>query len=160
MDTVIDGLRARWLAVIAITVGTAIGIQVSEPDYNKIQAAKDAAAFVHLLDEPGRAMLATGFDLLFAAAYGTLGVIGLRAHGVGTRLAAWGTAAVVIGAASDEVENVFVLTNIARRDTLTDGWVDAMQVPGTTKWIAAPGILVLFAFTGRAILRDKRRPTR
>lgn len=152
-----EQLRARWAVVAVVTAVAAIGIMVAEPDYTNLQLADSAAEFARLLDHPGPAMLATAFDLLFAVAYGVLGIIGLRAHGRGTALARWATVAIVVGAASDFLENLLVMANIVQRDTLTDGWIDAMQVPGTTKWIATPGFLVLFGYIVRSAL-ERRRP--
>ena len=154
-----DWLRAHWVLVAVVTAVSGLAIQLAEPDYTSLQTASDAAEFVRLIDSAGRAISATLADVVFALAYGTLGVIGLRAHGRGSRLATAATVLVVVGAASDEVENSLVLANILRRRSLTDGWVDAMQVPGTTKWVAVAGLLVLIGFLVRSALERPRQGT-
>lgn len=62
--------------------------------------------------------------------------------------------AIALGAACDELENLFLLGNIARRRTVSDGWILAMRIPGSLKWAAAPGFLLLFALLiARAVRR-------
>ena len=139
-----------------------MSISLLEPDYTKLQTAADADAFVALLDQPGRAIGAALADMVFALSYGVLGVIGLRVHGGETWYATAGGVAVATGAFFDEIENMFVIANIVARDTITDAWINAMQIPGTLKWIATPGFLLLFglilvrAVQGLAIRRRAR----
>jgi hypothetical protein len=149
-------MRANWKALLVLVIVSAIAIMVLEPDYSKLQGAKDADEFRSLLDHPGRAMLATIADMIFAVGYGLLGVVGFRAHAPGTLFATIGSFCIAAGATCDEIENVFVLTNIIRREQLTDAWINAMQVPGTFKWIGTVGFLMLF---GLLIVRGVQRRT-
>ncbi len=142
------------MVVLAVTLASGAAIWISESDYIDLQNASGAADFVGHLDAPGRTLLAAGFDIVFSVAYAALGVVGFRTHGAGSRLAAWGAGFLVAGAVSDEIENGFVVANVVRRDTLTDGWVDAMQVPGTTKWMIVPGFLLLLWFIATRSRRD------
>jgi hypothetical protein len=68
--------------------------------------------------------------------------------------------AVVVGAVSDELENLIVIGNVARRETLSDGWIDLMRVAGTVKWIAAPAILMLYVLLVRAAFNARARTRR
>jgi hypothetical protein len=135
-----------WKPLLLATVAGAVAITVVGPNHTDLQLAGSADEFRALLDEPGRHLAAAAIDLVFAACYGLLGVVGLRIVGGSSLLARLGQAVIVAGAAFDEIENVFLLRNIEARDSLTDGWVDAMQVPGTLKWIATPGFLVLIGW--------------
>lgn len=152
----IERWRPRWRLLLLCTVAALAGIWLSEPDYTSLQLADDAADFVATVDSPGRAMLAAGFDLLFALLYGTLGIIGLRTHARGRAVAMWGVLAIAVGVAGDEAENVMVLANVAQRASLTEQAVDVMRVFGTVKWVAQLGFLVLAGLALRNLLDDRR----
>ena len=149
-----DRLRPHWKVLLAVTVVAGIAIMVTGPNHTDLQMADDADEFRALLGEPGRHLAAALVDVVFAVAYGLLGVVGFRAVGGASLAARLGATAIAAGAVFDEIENVFLVANILGRRTLTDGWVDAMQVPGTLKWVATPGFLLLFAFV---IVRAVRR---
>ena len=93
-----------------------------EPDYNDLQTANDAADFRGLLDSPARAMVAVGFDLVLAAAYGLLGYVALRSLLAGRQAAWWAAAVVMLAAGGDEVENLFMVSTFsAEPRSQTDG---------------------------------------
>jgi len=127
------------------------------PAWMKLQwFTPDADAFRSLLESPARTTLAGLFDIVVAASYGALGWIGLRHHGRGapvSRIAAW---AVVVGASFDQIENILVLRNVAAIETLTDGWVTAMRLPGALSFVAAPAILLLYGYLIRTWLERRR----
>jgi hypothetical protein len=152
----VDRWRLRWPWVALAVLLSGLAIFLAEPHYTDLQTADDAGRFVELLDHPRRAILAAGFDIVFAAAYGLLFLIGLRTHSRGRRICPWASAAVVTGALADEVENLLVIANAARRRTVTDGWIDAMQVPGTIKWVAEIGLLVLLGLMLTNWVQDRR----
>jgi hypothetical protein len=145
----------RWHVLLGVTIVAAIGIQILEPDYNKLQTAANADAFRATLgDEKAGAIAATLCDFVFAAGYGTLAVIAFRALSDGPgRLV--GIALLGGAAVFDEIENVFVLTNLSRAATTTDGWITAMTSVGYVKWTA--GILGSLCLAGFAIARLARR---
>jgi len=124
-------------------VVSAIAIFVVGPNHDELQMAKDADAFRSYLEHPGRQLSAAFIDLVFAASYGLIGVFGYQATRFRPAARRAGIALVAAAALFDEVENGFLIHNIVARDTLTNGWVDAMQVPGTLKWIGSPALLVL-----------------
>jgi hypothetical protein len=99
--------------------------------------------------------------VVFAAGYGLLGLVGLRALGSKGALAKIGAVVIAAAALFDESENVLLISNIARRRTLTDGWIYAMRIPGTLKWVGSPVLLVVFvALISRALRRDSgHRPS-
>ena len=143
--------------LLAATIVGAIAIGVLGPHHVDLQSAADADAFRSFArDDPGGHLAAAAVDIAFAVSYGLLGVVGLRRLGGEARWVRIGQALVVVGAGSDVIENVFLLRNISTRDSLTDGWVDAMQVPGTLKWVAAPGIVLLHVLAVRAIVSKLR----
>ena len=96
------------------------------------------------------------FDIAFAVGYGLLGLIGLRSIGARGWLARVGALLIVVAALSDEAENLVLLRNIAAHRTLTDGWIDAMQVPGTTKWVGTPAFFVVLVLAVRNAVQSKR----
>ena len=64
----------------------------------------------------------------------------------------------MVGAVCDLTENVLVITNIARRDELTDGWIDAMRSLGNVKWLFGLGgavVLIVLLITDRT---QRRKP--
>jgi hypothetical protein len=152
---VIAGLAPRWKLLLAITIGAAVGIQLLEPDYNELQTAPDALAFLYALGGPGRALAASGCDMVFAAGYGTLGVIGMRVWSPARVVARIGTVLIVGSALFDEIENGFLVRNILSRERLTDGWIAAMRVPGTLKWMGSPVFLILLLVLARRELRRR-----
>jgi hypothetical protein len=151
----VERLRSHWKPLLAMTIVAAIGIQVCEPDYNKLQTANDAVAFRHVLAHPGRAAAATLCDIVFAAGYGLLGLVGLRALGSRTRLATVGAVLIAASALFDELENLLLIGNISRHRTLTDGWIFVMRVPGTLKWVGSPALLVVLVLLVRRTLRRR-----
>jgi hypothetical protein len=120
-----------------------VGIFVFGPKHADLQMAHDADAFRSYLEHPGRQLAAACIDVVFAASYGLIGVLGYQATRFRPAARLAGIALVAAAALFDEVENGFLIHNIVTRDSLTDGWVDAMQVPGTLKWIGSPALLVL-----------------
>lgn len=149
-----ERLGDYWKPLLAITVLAGIGIAVFGPNHMELQMADGADAFRDHLDGPTRHLVAALFDVVFAAGYGLLGVAVLRA--IDARGLPGTVAAVTIlaGALFDEIENVFLIANIARHEVLTDGWITAMQVPGTLKWIGSIGFVILFVLL---ILRWRAR---
>ena len=140
----IERLWRHWKLLLAVTVIAGAGIQAFEPDWNDLQMADGADAYRALLDSTGRATAAALSDIVFAAGYGLLGVAGVRSLGGRSPVAVVAAVAIAVGALADEVENVFMIRNINSEATLTDGWIDAMQVFGTIKWIGALGFLYFF----------------
>jgi hypothetical protein len=150
-----EWVRAHWKVLLAVTVVAAIALTVLEPGYITLQMSTDAPGF-RQIDYPQRATLAALIDIVFAVGYGALGVAGLRAVAGRTTAATLGSIAIAVGALFDEIENVLLIRNIANRDDLTDGWVDAMHVPGALKWIATPGFLLLFGLLIAQRVRARR----
>lgn len=146
-------MRTRTL--LAVTTAAAIAITVIGPNHNDLQLAASADRFRAELDEPGRHLAAGAIDILFAVAYGTLGFVELGKRAAGRWFGRAAQVLVVVGATADVIENLFLLRNIAARATVSDGWIDAMQVPGTVKWVAAPGFLLLFWLVGRDLLHRR-----
>ena len=155
----LDRLRAHWGVVLAITVAAAIGINLFDSAYNVLQTAPTAAAFQHTLTSRASALGATGCDIVFAAGYGTLGLIGLRVLDPPRRLTLVAAALVVASSAFDELENLVLVRNIVAERTLTDGWIIVMRVPGTLKWIGSPVFLALLIGLVLRFVR-RRRPRR
>ena len=153
--TGIDTLRRRWIVVLAITVAAAVGINLFEPAYNSLQTAPSAAAFQHTLTDHGRAIAATGCDIVFALGYGALGLIALRTLDTPRRLARPAAVLIIASALCDELENIVLVRNIVAARTLTDGWITVMRGPGALKWIGLPIFFVLLvALALRAVRRD------
>ena len=147
---------ATWKVLLAAAVVTAVVLTVVGPQHANLQMAANADAFRAKLAHPGRELASALLDFLFAASYGLLGIVGYRMTGFRPSIKRVAVVVIAIGALCDEIENVFLVRNIAKRRTLTDGWVDAMQVPGTLKWIASPVLLVLMIWAvGRAVRRVK-----
>jgi hypothetical protein len=150
-------VRRHWRPLLVVLVLAAIANLVLAPDWNALQTARDATTFVRMLDHPARILGAATCDLVFAASYGILGYVGLRRWGERSRLARVAAVAVLIGAASDELENVLLIRNVVRRADLSDAWIDVMRLAGTVKWVAAPAVLLLYGYLVRAALRHRRR---
>jgi hypothetical protein len=152
----VDRLPARWPWLLVVTLVALVAIRVLEPNYVDLQLADDADAFRAAITAPGRALAAAVADMVFAAGYGLLGVIGYRAHGGRAAWATAGAVVVAIGALADEAENLFVFANVAGRAELTNGRIDAMQIAGTMKWLIVPGFLgLLVVLIGRAVTRRR-----
>ena len=144
----------RWQVLLGLTAVFAV-ILLIEPRHNDLQTADNAADFVKTLDGHTTAStLAALCDVAFAAAYCAVGLEGLRIVGRGSRLAVVGSVLIAVGALCDEIENVFLIRNIANPESLTNGAVDLMQVPGTIKWVGGFGFLILF---GLLIQRARQR---
>ena len=153
-----DWVRNNWKWLLAITVVVFVSIGVLEPDYTKLQTAKDADAFRRILgDNRGGAVAANLCDFVFALGYGSLGVLAFRSVDP-TRRGMVGAAILAGGAIADEVENVFVFRNLVGSDTTTDGWIDAMRGVGTVKTTLL--LLGLGAFAGTVLLRLLKRDAR
>lgn len=120
----------------------------------------DADAFRSLLgDNDTRVFFAGLSDVVFAAGYGLLGVIAFRALAAGL-VSTIGTVSIVGSALFDEIENVLVLLNISRSDSLTDGWVQAMTSVGAVKWALGAAALVLLVIAGvQALRRSRKEPS-
>jgi hypothetical protein len=142
--------------VLAVTIAAAVGINLFELAYNRLQTAPNAAAFQHTLGNQARAIAATCCDIVFAAGYATLGLIALRVLDVPRRLALPAAALIVASAVFDEVENLVLIRNIVAEDTLTDGWIRVMRIPGTLKWIGSPIFVVLLVALARRFIRQRR----
>ena len=155
----IDALRPHWKLLLVGTVVAAVGIQLFEPDYNKLQTAHDAAGFIAVLESPGRAIGAACCDILFAVGYGLLGLIGLRAVGAKGRAAQVGAVLIAGSALCDILENLFVIRNAAAHETLTDAWIVAMRVPGTLKWMGSPVLFVVLVLLARQAITRRRTPS-
>lgn len=153
----IERLRPHWKLVAVGTLVALAGIGVAKSNYASLQLASTPNEFVEELDgESGRAMLAGVFDLLFAFGYGALGLIGLRAHGRGRRVAAWAAVAVVIGVAGDQLENGLVIANAAQHDSIDQTRIDVMGGFGAIKWVAQLGNLVLLVLLALNWSADRR----
>ena len=144
------GVEVRpWQWLLGVTILSAIAIVVLGPHHNDLQLAGSADAFRRLLvidgrDQSGRHIAAAVADVVFAAAYGRLGFAVVQAlRDPPQRLANAGATLLGLGAIFDELENAVLIRNIVGRRTLTDGWVDAMQYPGTVKWIGGVGVVIL-----------------
>ncbi|CAN5468850.1 hypothetical protein BH10ACT3_BH10ACT3_23390 [soil metagenome] len=150
---------------MAIWVGLGVAIFVVAPRYNDAQRAGGVAEFGSVVEAgtPWRFAAAGVLDIGFAVAYGLLGfAIGWREQRAREGLA-WlrvrqtaGTI-VAVGALCDIAENLVVLANIARRDTLTAEWIDVMRILGDLKWLLGiGGALVLLVAVGGEELRRRR----
>ncbi|MEN3272827.1 MAG: hypothetical protein V7636_1588 [Actinomycetota bacterium] len=147
---------ASWKLLLAAAIVTAAVLTVVGPDHAGLQMAADADAFRAKLTHPGRELAAALIDVGFAASYGLLGIVGYRMTTFRSSIKRFAIALVALGALCDEIENMFLVRNITERRTLSDGWVDAMKVPGTLKWIGSPALLVLMVWAiGRAVRRAR-----
>jgi hypothetical protein len=155
-------MRTYWQLLLVVVIAALAGIRLLEPEYNALQTATDAADFRDALDYPGRAIAAALCDVVFAVGYGLLGIVAFRALGGRSRLATAGVVAIVAGAAFDELENLLVIANIIRRETLTDSWIDAMRIAGVAKWVAILASLALLValLIFRATRRGRDGPVR
>ena len=152
----LDWLRAHWVIVLAVTVAAAIGINVFDSSYNTLQTAADATHFRRALGSHTRALAATGCDMVFALGYGALGLVAVRVLDPPRRLALVAGVGVVGSSLFDELENLILLRNITSAQTLTDGWITVMRVPGTLKWIGSPIFLVLLIAIARRALQQRK----
>jgi hypothetical protein len=146
--------------LLAVTVVAAIGISLFDSSYNMLQTATDAAGFRRALGSHNRAFAATGCDIVFAVGYGGLGLVALRALDPPRRLALAAAVVVVASSLFDELENLILMRNVTSAQTLTNGWITVMRVPGTLKWIGSPIFLVLLIATARRALRRIPDPDR
>ena len=151
----LDGLRARWTIVLAVTVVAAIGINLFDSAYNSLQTATDAAGFHRALGSHTRALAATGCDIVFAAGYGVLGLVALRVLDPPRRMALLAGSVVVASSLFDELENLILMRNITSATTLTNGRITLMRVPGTLKWVGSPIFLLLLIAITRRSLRQR-----
>jgi hypothetical protein len=142
-----------WKVVLALAVVTAIGIFVVGPQHDELQMAANAEVFRANLEHPGRQLAAAIIDLAFAASYGLLAFMGYRMAPFRPALRRAAIAIVAFAAACDEIENGFLIRNILARRSLTDAWVDAMQVPGTLKWIGSPAVAVVMVWAIARVIR-------
>jgi hypothetical protein len=148
---------SRWGLLLLVTVIAGVAIVVIEPDYNKLQTAKDVAGFKATLDgDRTRALIATCFDFVFAAGYGTLLVAALRAMAPTRTLAVLGTVLALGGAVADELENLLVFTNVGRNGGVNIRWIDLMKLFGTAKTVllAAALVLLVVLLIRRAVSRS------
>lgn len=158
----VERLAARWPVLVATWLGLGVAIFLVAPHYNDAQRAGDPATFRAVVEvgAPWRFALAAVIDLGFALAYGLLGLaVGWRERpGEGRcwrRVRQTAGVAVVLGALCDIAENLVVLANIAGRETLTQGWIDAMRTLGDLKWLLGLGgaAVLLVALTADALRR-------
>lgn len=140
-----------------MTVVGAVAISVISPDHNELQLAEDAVSFRAALSDRGRALAGAVIDVGFAATYGLLGLAAIRASRSRGALAGVSAGLIVAAALFDELENIVLIANIVRHDDLTDGWITAMQVPGTLKWLGAPGFLLLLGLLIARLLKRRNR---
>jgi hypothetical protein len=155
---VLRRLGSHWKLLLLVTIVAAVATPLFDPKYNSLQTAHDAIAFRHALQHPARAIAATTCDVVFAAGYGLLGLVGLwaiEAHGVAKQFA---TVVIAAAALFDELENLLLTSNVVRRRTITNGWIYAMRVPGTLKWIGSPVLLVVLIAVVRRAIRSGRNP--
>jgi hypothetical protein len=145
--------RPHWKLILAITVGAAIAIMVVGPAHNALQSASSVRSFRRSLRHPTSELSADLFDVVFAAGYGLLGLIGFYSVARNPRIARLGALLVVVGASCDEAEKVVLAINITCRATITDTWISVMRVPGTVKWLAAVGIAWLYVLVIRGGVR-------
>ncbi len=140
-----------------ITAVAGVAIFVLFPDYVTLQSAPSVDEFLGTLgDEKARASAAALMDLVFAAGYGTLGVIAYAAVTSGVPRAL-GTAASVGAALADEVENVYVLLNTRHGSSTTPAAIDAMTTAGAVKWgLVVTAVVLLLALAGQRWLDERR----
>lgn len=138
-----ERLAPRWKLFLALTVLGGIAINVVGPNHVDLQNAGDADAFRDLVEPAGRHIASAVIDVGFSVVYALLAVAALAALRAPRAAALAGSGLVVAGAAFDEIENVLLLSNVVRSEQVTDGWIRAMQVPGTLKYLFVPGFLVV-----------------
>lgn len=151
-----DRRRWTWAGLVAVTVVALVAIAAFDRHYNQLQTAHDAAAFRHSLRSPARSIAATVCDIVFAAGYGALAVLGVRSLDFGRTAARVLLIGAVAGAVFDELENVVLLSNIARHRTITDTAITVMRVPGTLKWVGFPFYLVILVALAIRLVRRNR----
>lgn len=145
-----ERLEAHWKLIFVIGAVAGLAIFAFMPDYNTLQMSSDAKDFTTTLgDDDTRAVIANLCDMVFALAYGILGVVAFRKLASGG-LALLGTLLAVGASLADEIENALVLVNITS-SSLTDGDVDLMGTFGLIKWVLiTAGILLLVVVAVRA----------
>lgn len=143
-------LASKWKLILLVGGLAGLAIFISMPDYNTLQMSSDAREFARTLgDDEGRAIVANICDMIFALAYGVLGVVAFNTLASG-RVALLGSVLAVGASLADEIENVLVLSNITT-DSLTNGDVDLMGTFGLIKWILiVVGLLLLLVVAVRA----------
>ena len=145
-----ERLVSRWKLILLVTTVAGAAIFAFYPDYNTLQMSKDANDFTQVLGgDSGRATVANLSDMVFALAYGALGVVAFNGLASGT-VALNGSMLAVGAALADEIENVLVLLNI-HTDSLTNGKVGAMTTVGLVKWmLVGAAIMMLIVVAVRA----------
>ena len=139
-----ETLASRWKLIFVVGAVAGLAIFVFEPDYNTLQMSSDAEDFRSVLGgDDTRALIANICDMIFALAYGVLGVVAFNRLTSG-KVALLGSVLAIGAALADEIENVLVFLNI-RSDSLTDGRVDAMTTVGAIKWVLIVAALVWLA---------------
>jgi hypothetical protein len=144
-------LASQWKPLVIVIVAAVVAMAVAEPDYNKLQIANSADDFRAILgDHDSRALIAASCDLFLAAGYGLLGIVVFRKLATG-KVALLGALLAVATAVLDEIENVLLIINISRADSVTDGAINAMTTVGVVKWsFAAAAVLMLIVLAVRA----------
>ncbi|MEO6470651.1 MAG: hypothetical protein ABIR57_02325 [Aeromicrobium sp.] len=141
-----------WKPLVVLTAISGLAIFLFKSDYVSLQTAATPTVFADVLDETiGRARAATIGDMVFSASYGTLGLLAFLALDPGF-LGKLGAGLAVAAALADEVENTFVMANIAHVETLKQGAVDGMLLAGTIKYalIGAAFLVLLVALLRRS----------
>jgi hypothetical protein len=153
-----EEVRRHWRLGLTVLIAAAIGNLALAPDWNAIQTAATPERFATLIDSQARVLASAACDIVFAAAYGSLGWTGARRWSVGrwAAIAAW---SIAVGAAFDETENLVLVANVMRGDDVSARWLDVMRILGSLKYLAAPGVVLLNVFLVRAALRRTRTAT-
>ncbi len=164
---VVERLAARVRVLVVAWIALFLAIAVTAPRYNDAQRAGDPETFRSVVEAgtPWRFVVAAVLDLGFAVVYGLIGLaIGWRTRADESpgrrRVRHLAGIAVVLGALSDLAENVVVIANVARRDALTQGWVDVMRTLGNLKWLLGLGGAAVLAvlLVGDALRRRTAQP--
>jgi hypothetical protein len=149
-------LRNNWKWVLAFTVVAFVAIGASFIDYPGLQMASSADDFRATLDgHTARASAAVIGDMAFSLGYSLLALAVCEILNR-SRAAVVATALVLFGGVMDVVENAFVFRNVNSHETIGDGAIDAMQVPGTLKWFGVFGGLVLIVLVIQRAVMARR----
>lgn len=145
-----EPVASKWKLIFLIGAVAGLAIFAFMPDYNTLQMSSDAKDFAGTLgDDEGRAIAANICDMVFALAYGVLGVVAFNKLASG-RVALLGSLVAIGAALADEIENALVFLNISS-DSLTNGDVDLMGTFGLIKWVLiGVGILLLIVVAVRS----------